>query len=92
MVAGTNGLEIIDISKPLQTKTAAIGKISMASSYDVTLKDDLAYVAAGTDGLKIVDVSDPGSPVLLGGKDTSSANRVKVGVPWHMWQMVMAVL
>jgi len=59
------GLVIIDISDPTNP-------IKMSSFFDgggpqeVTVRDNIAYVADFTDGLEIINVSDPSNPVKIG--------------------------
>ncbi|MFX1505728.1 MAG: LVIVD repeat-containing protein [Promethearchaeota archaeon] len=58
------GLVIIDISDP--TNPIKIESFDGGFPLDVTVRNNIAYVADFTDGLEIINVSDPSNPVLLG--------------------------
>ncbi len=59
------GLVIVDISDP--TNPIQIGSyFDSGSPHEVTVRDNIAYVADFTDGLEILNVSDPSNPVEIG--------------------------
>ena len=63
-------LRIIDISAPSNPSFVSGFSISIASGYDVFVKDSYAFVAAENAGLHIIDVSDPSDPMETGFYDT----------------------
>jgi hypothetical protein len=59
------GLVIIDISDP--TNPIKIeNSLDAGLPHDVTVCDNIAYVADCTNGLKIINISDPSSPLVIG--------------------------
>ena len=57
---GNQGLEIINITDPLNPKKIGCHKISGASAQDVFIDErDFAYVSCGAKGVVIIDISDP---------------------------------
>jgi hypothetical protein len=66
------GLEIIDVTNPLEPVTAA-EVAGLVNSWDVVLSGQHAFVADGAGGLAIVDIADPGQPVLVTSVPTSGS-------------------
>ncbi|MHA1432764.1 MAG: hypothetical protein ACTSO7_02860 [Candidatus Heimdallarchaeota archaeon] len=57
---GDQGLEIVNITDPLNPVKINVHKISSGTAQDVFLDDrDLAYVSCGSKGVVIIDISDP---------------------------------
>ncbi len=62
-------LVVIDISNPTQPNVlASVPSVLPEDVYafDVTVRDNYAYVANYTGGLEIVDISNPHSPIVVG--------------------------
>ena len=54
------GLRVVDISDPSDPQE--VGSLESVSPRDVTVANDVAYVASRDGGLQIIDVSDPTNP------------------------------
>ncbi|MFQ6093099.1 MAG: hypothetical protein ACE5OR_10535, partial [bacterium] len=63
---GESGLQIVDISDPLNPSIVASHATPEGNTSGVHVSGDYAYVAAGLEGLKVVDVSVPSSPTEVG--------------------------
>ncbi|HYG34781.1 MAG TPA: immunoglobulin domain-containing protein [Clostridia bacterium] len=75
---GSNGLAIINISKPDQAVRVGGGDTS-GFAYDVVVAGQYAYVADGTNGLEVFNVANPTNCVRVGGCDVTN-QVVKVAV------------
>ena len=58
------GLVIIDISDPTNP-IKVTNSLDGGFPNDVTVRDNIAYVADFTDGLEIINISDPSNPVII---------------------------
>ncbi|MBD3221868.1 hypothetical protein GF314_11565 [bacterium] len=74
-----DGLEIIDVTGPQVPQTVS-EVTGLVNSWDVVVRDDLAYVADGLGGLAIVDATDPAAPFVLATHPTAG---VAVDVVLH---------
>ncbi len=76
-IANEWGLELIDISDPLNPFEAGFISLCDQLSKDATIGVDvsgtLAYVTQGFEGLKIVDISNVANPILIGNFKTESS-------------------
>jgi len=55
-------LQIIDISDPAAPTLR--GGCAITHAMDLSVSDNVAYVAGNCEGLRVIDVSDPGAPTL----------------------------
>ncbi len=68
VAANTEGLQIVDVSNPQNSRIVGSFGDSSATGFavkDVQIRDGKAYIAIGKGGMKIVDVEDPANPVLV---------------------------
>lgn len=72
-VAVGSQLVIVDVSDRMRPTVMGHTKAFSDPVEDVTVVDNLAYVAAGESGLQIVDVSDATSPTIKGTYDSPGA-------------------
>lgn len=63
MVGGA-GLTVVDVSAPAAPRMAGTLELPGLSS-DITVRDDIAFIANSSGGLVTVDVRDPARPVLM---------------------------
>ncbi len=63
-VAGSSGLQIIDISMP--NNPTLIGTYLSPDAWEVQVIGTIAYLAGGNSGLRIINISTPSSPTLIG--------------------------
>ncbi|QEE15862.1 LVIVD repeat-containing protein [Promethearchaeum syntrophicum] len=68
LVDGSDGLEILDISDPLNIQELGQIDNDAGSLYarKVFVSEDVAYLAVKDNGLKLVDISDPRNPTKIG--------------------------
>lgn len=69
VLAGEEGLQIVDVSKPSATKILGSYPCQWnphEAPGSVYADGGLAYVASGYDGVRVIDVSNPTSPTLVG--------------------------
>lgn len=71
-MAGTNGLNVIDVSTTNFPVTVGFYRTDSPSK-SIFVNDNKAYLACGNSGLVIVDVSIPSSPSYLGKYDTNGS-------------------
>jgi hypothetical protein len=76
IASGSTGLQVVSLGSDRRNPTIVAALSLGASSNDITLAGNLAYLAT-TAGLKVVDISTPASPRLLG---TFATNGVAYGV------------
>jgi hypothetical protein len=73
-IADSEGLRVVDVSKPEQLKELAFLKMDWSPS-SIQAVDHLVYLGT-VDGLEVVDIRDPSKPVVLGRWQTPG------GVDW----------
>jgi hypothetical protein len=82
--ADSSGLQIVDVSEPVQP--VLLGELSSSGAIDVSVEDGMAYVADWDEGFLVIDVTDPArrrcgtSPTL--GSSTRACRRVGNSSTW----------
>lgn len=61
---GGNELRVYDVSNPSNVFWRT--DITLSNALDLTLVEDMAYVACGSNGVAMVDISTPTSPTVIG--------------------------
>lgn len=60
---GEGGLEIVDVSNPLDPQTVSVTTHGVKGYSDkISMKDSVVYLAAGTFGINVINVADPLMP------------------------------
>lgn len=67
------GMDIIDVSNPADP--TRVGHYGVGRSWDIFVKDSLAFIPKAQGDLVIVDISDPTEPVPLGSCETPGGSR-----------------
>jgi len=67
------GLCIFDISNPRDV--LEVGFLEVSAVRELTVVDNVAYLARGSSGLTIIDVSNPANPVEIAFRDTPGSGR-----------------
>jgi hypothetical protein len=72
------GLEIVDISDPNNPQLISYFE-SLGDPWNVTIRDNTAFIGDGAAGVTIVDISNPNNPTLISNFDTNgTAYRVEL--------------
>ena len=64
-VTGNDGVHIIDLQNPSQPRKISRIKIG-DGAFDLSVEQNIAYIAGQKDGVFIADVSDPSAPEIIG--------------------------